>query len=265
VDIEAYNRKTISDDLIGKATIPLSQFFVAKTPVTGYRIARDHGKKVAGTINISSVWEDDNKDEINKEIQTHDVIAQLQSQVIFLNTVIAQRMSDHDMEVKAFEAHMRETEEKYKAHDLKVAELSGALAAVKESEKKWFDMYTKTNQKLTELEKKHGEVNPTSIVEETWECNRYMVFKGWLSPYLPADRTLWSDANGNQERTFAQVKLPDGWAWQGEWAIDANRLVDREGWEYNTDFLLSSGWKNHNQKVDTVRRRRWIRTRVKKT
>jgi hypothetical protein len=57
------------------------------------------------------------------------------------------------------------------------------------------------------------------------------------------------------ERTRNMIPLPQGWEWEGDWAVDMkSKPVDAAGWEYSLEFLGSGTWKPHNTASDTVRR-----------
>jgi dysferlin len=58
-----------------------------------------------------------------------------------------------------------------------------------------------------------------------------------------------------------ELELEEGWAWSEEWAVDINRAVDNEGWEYCVEPSMG-GWSPSEKIYHLSRRRRWIRTRV---
>jgi len=110
---------------------------------------------------------------------------------------------------------------------------------------------------LTEMDEDAG---LNMVIEETFENQRYFPIKGW-SKVLPGDRPSWSDINGHEERTLQKVTLPKGWKWSNDWEMDKNRAVDSEGWEYAFEF--SGDYHASKKRTDLVRRRRWIRTRIR--
>ena len=63
----------------------------------------------------------------------------------------------------------------------------------------------------------------------------------------------------------AQVPDPSWeWAWKS-WYVDMSRDVDEEGWEYSFSFQKGFAWHgNHPWFHSFVRRRRWLRKRVRK-
>ena len=63
----------------------------------------------------------------------------------------------------------------------------------------------------------------------------------------------------------AQVPDPSWeWAWKS-WYVDMSRDVDEEGWEYSFSFQKNFAWHgNHPWFHSFVRRRRWLRKRVRK-
>jgi hypothetical protein len=76
--------------------------------------------------------------------------------------------------------------------------------------------------------------------------------------------------NGNKKPspvniTNAQVPDPSWeWAWKS-WYVDMSRDVDEEGWEYSFWFSDGTAWHGtHPWGYSWVRRRRWLRKRVRK-
>ncbi|KAL1854226.1 hypothetical protein Plec18170_004990 [Paecilomyces lecythidis] len=65
--------------------------------------------------------------------------------------------------------------------------------------------------------------------------------------------------------TNAQVPDPSWeWAWK-TWYVDMSGDVDEEGWEYSFSFSIKKAWHGtHPWFHSWVRRRRWVRLRVKK-
>jgi len=65
--------------------------------------------------------------------------------------------------------------------------------------------------------------------------------------------------------TNAQVPDPNWeWAWKS-WYVDMSRDVDEDGWEYSLYFYGSAWHGNHPWFHSFVRRRRWLRKRVRKS
>ncbi|OKL58874.1 hypothetical protein UA08_05573 [Talaromyces atroroseus] len=66
---------------------------------------------------------------------------------------------------------------------------------------------------------------------------------------------------------ITNAQLPDPsweWAWQS-WYVDMSDDVDEEGWQYSFSFVPKCGWHGtHPWFHSYVRRRRWVRLRVKK-
>jgi hypothetical protein len=83
----------------------------------------------------------------------------------------------------------------------------------------------------------------------------------------PLDRAAWTDAEFKKSRvniTNAQVPDPSWeWFWK-TWYVDMGRDVDEEGWEYSLGSRWSSWHGNHPWFSSFVRRRKWIRKRVRK-
>lgn len=76
--------------------------------------------------------------------------------------------------------------------------------------------------------------------------------------------------NGNRKQSPVDIRnaqVPDPnweWAWPS-WYVDMSRDVDEEGWEYSFSFQNGFAWHgNHPWFHSFVRRRRWLRKRVRK-
>ncbi|GAB7358755.1 hypothetical protein MBLNU230_g3983t1 [Neophaeotheca triangularis] len=88
------------------------------------------------------------------------------------------------------------------------------------------------------------------------------------SSLLNFDPTPWQNS---QLRTspvdIRNAQVPDPsweWAWK-TWYVDMSRDVDEEGWEYSFSFQRGFAWHgNHPWFHSFVRRRRWLRKRVRK-
>ncbi|XP_076385311.1 tectonin beta-propeller repeat-containing peroxin 23 isoform X1 [Megachile rotundata] len=93
-----------------------------------------------------------------------------------------------------------------------------------------------------------------------YENQRWNPVTGYTSHGLPTDRYMWSDATGRHKRTRENTKLLSvHWHWVSDWIVDFHTPggVDRDGWQYATDF--PSQFHGKKQFTDYVRRRRWFR------
>lgn len=111
-----------------------------------------------------------------------------------------------------------------------------------------------------------------AVIDVLWENQR-----GWWAfgvPHFSSKSLLNLDPkswlNGNKKPspvniTNAQVPDPSwDWAWES-WYVDMSRDVDEEGWEYSFAFSRGFAWHgNHPWGHSWVRRRRWLRKRVRK-
>ncbi|KAL1310630.1 hypothetical protein AAFC00_000901 [Neodothiora populina] len=111
-----------------------------------------------------------------------------------------------------------------------------------------------------------------AVIDILWENQR-----GWWAfgvPHFSSKSLLNFDPKAwlNEHRkpspvniTNAQVPDPNWeWAWES-WYVDMSRDVDEEGWEYSFSFNRGFSWHgNHPWGHSWVRRRRWLRKRVRK-
>ncbi|KAF2114357.1 hypothetical protein BDV96DRAFT_613104 [Lophiotrema nucula] len=84
---------------------------------------------------------------------------------------------------------------------------------------------------------------------------------------LKVDHAAWVDSKFKPSAvniTNAQVPDPS-WVWEWKsWYVDMCRDVDEEGWQYSLWFRGGAAWHgNHPWFHSFVRRRRWLRKRVK--
>jgi len=112
--------------------------------------------------------------------------------------------------------------------------------------------------------------DPNALTEVLYENQRGL----WLFGYpffsqnalCACDGTPWRDQNFKSTQmdiTTAHLPVPTWrWAWT-RWHVDMSRDVDEEGWEYSF-FGKGCSWHGtHPWFHSFVRRRRWIRKRVK--
>ena len=83
---------------------------------------------------------------------------------------------------------------------------------------------------------------------------------------LKLDQASWVDAKYKPSAvniTNAQVPDPS-WVWEWKsWYVDMSRDVDEEGWQYSLWFRGAAWHGSHPWFHSFVRRRRWLRKRVK--
>ncbi|KAE8556591.1 hypothetical protein TMatcc_003971 [Talaromyces marneffei ATCC 18224] len=85
---------------------------------------------------------------------------------------------------------------------------------------------------------------------------------------LQFDPPAWVDKDYRESPVnITNAQLPDPsweWAWP-TWYVDMSGDVDEEGWQYSFLFLPKFGWHGtHPWFHSYVRRRRWVRLRIKK-
>ncbi|KAL2868348.1 uncharacterized protein BJX67DRAFT_380153 [Aspergillus lucknowensis] len=100
--------------------------------------------------------------------------------------------------------------------------------------------------------------------------------RGWFFFGIPlySDRSLlnidpapWMNADG--KRSFVNItnaQVPDPsweWAWR-TWYVDMSGDVDEQGWQYAFSFVSSSWHGTYPFFHSFVRRRRWVRVRIKR-
>ncbi|KAM0714789.1 hypothetical protein Q7P37_009253 [Cladosporium fusiforme] len=111
-----------------------------------------------------------------------------------------------------------------------------------------------------------------SIIEILYENQRGAFFFGMplfsSSSLLNFDPKPWQNsAFRTSPSDIRNAQVPDpswDWAWKS-WYVDMSRDVDEEGWEYSFSFQKGVAWHgNHPWFHSFVRRRRWLRKRVRK-
>jgi len=127
--------------------------------------------------------------------------------------------------------------------------LPGTIQALTANDKK-ADNTTKDENKTTKQEE--SEIGP--ITECCLENQRSIPILGWRPTMLPTDPVPWSDETGKVKREKASVTITEDWKWTGDW--------EGGDWEYGKDLLFSD-WRKEPKFLDTVRRRKWTRVRVR--
>ncbi|PWY92579.1 hypothetical protein BO70DRAFT_357706 [Aspergillus heteromorphus CBS 117.55] len=87
------------------------------------------------------------------------------------------------------------------------------------------------------------------------------------SSLLNFDPTAWITADGRDSPVnITNAQLPDPsweWVWRN-WYVDMSGDVDDQGWQYSFSFASSAWHGSHPWFHSFVRRRRWVRLRVKR-
>ncbi|KAH0635119.1 hypothetical protein KY284_037905 [Solanum tuberosum] len=103
--------------------------------------------------------------------------------------------------------------------------------------------------------------NYSIFVEEIFENQRNHPVSG------VKDTGRWSTRDfAHSSNDFFEPTLPPGWKWISSWTVDKSQFVDIDGWAYGPDFQTLR-WPPNSPKCstksahNTVRRRRWTRTR----
>jgi hypothetical protein len=125
------------------------------------------------------------------------------------------------------------------------------------------------------FKKKKGAAKKTRT-DDTYVDTLYENQRGWFTcgiplysgrSLLPIDPSAWQTASFKYSPVnITNAQLPDPswvWAWR-TWYVDMSYDVDEEGWQYS--FSFGHGWAWHGTHPwfhSFVRRRRWLRKRVK--
>ena len=88
------------------------------------------------------------------------------------------------------------------------------------------------------------------------------------SSLMPIDHSPWTNKDFKESAVnITNAQLPDPswqWAWKN-WYVDMSHDVDEEGWQYSFAFGRNWAWHGtHPWFHSFVRRRRWLRKRVKR-
>lgn len=121
------------------------------------------------------------------------------------------------------------------------------------------------------LDVKKKQKQPESVIDILYENQRggflctVPLFSGRALGNL--DPSPWTNAAQKTSATdITNAQVPDPsweWAWK-EWTINHTEEVDEDGWEYSFAFSKKFSWHGPAWWKSFVRRRAWIRKRVKK-
>jgi len=124
---------------------------------------------------------------------------------------------------------------------------------------------------LLKRKKLRQAIDEDAVIDVLYENQRGLFTLG--VPHFSSNSLLnfdpkpWINAQGRTSPvniTNAQVPDPEWeWAWKS-WYVDMSRDVDEDGWEYSLAFGGFSWHGNHPWFHSFVRRRRWLRKRVRK-
>jgi hypothetical protein len=111
-----------------------------------------------------------------------------------------------------------------------------------------------------------------SVIDILYENQRGAFFFGVpmfsSSSLLNFDPRPWQNAAFRTSASdIRNAQVPDpSWIWDWKsWYVDMSRDVDEEGWEYSFSFQKGVAWHgNHPWFHSFVRRRRWLRKRIRK-
>ena len=64
------------------------------------------------------------------------------------------------------------------------------------------------------------------FTEEVYEGHTRLPGSAWDGGFVT---TWWADNKGDKSPSLDEIECSEGWAWVGEWEVDANRAVDHLG------------------------------------
>uniref|UniRef100_A0A2K6FEI9 Fer-1 like family member 5 n=1 Tax=Propithecus coquereli TaxID=379532 RepID=A0A2K6FEI9_PROCO len=105
------------------------------------------------------------------------------------------------------------------------------------------------------------DINKSQVLEEVYENQDRDARGAWVPAAIPN-----TDTNGQPMEARENVKCPQGWHFKKNWAVELNRAVDNEGWEYGVGIPpsgLPQVWNSVEKTYHSCRRRRWVRVRFR--
>ncbi|XP_044194447.1 myoferlin-like isoform X8 [Thunnus albacares] len=107
---------------------------------------------------------------------------------------------------------------------------------------------------LTEADAGH-----TEFMDEVFQNETRFPGGEWKAASEP-----FTDVNGEKSCNPGEFDCPPGWIWEDEWAVDVNRAVDDQGWEYGVTIPPDDkprSWVPAEKVYHVHRRRRLVRPR----
>ncbi|XP_072807511.1 fer-1-like protein 5 isoform X3 [Vicugna pacos] len=105
------------------------------------------------------------------------------------------------------------------------------------------------------------DINKSQVLEEVYENQHRDATGAWVPAAVPN-----TDADGEPMEARKNMKCPQGWHVNKNWAVDLNHAVDNEGWEYGVGIQpsgLPKVWNSVEKTYYSCRRRRWVRMRYR--
>ncbi|KAL5022080.1 hypothetical protein ScPMuIL_001235 [Solemya velum] len=94
------------------------------------------------------------------------------------------------------------------------------------------------------------------FLEDVYENMSRIPGRPWGASSRP-----WTDVKGDPLLGKDEIVLAPGWKWDDDWAVDLNRAVDEEGFEYCVEQSIG-GYGPVEKTYHLCRRRRWVRPRT---
>ncbi|KAB1256675.1 Fer-1-like protein 5 [Camelus dromedarius] len=105
------------------------------------------------------------------------------------------------------------------------------------------------------------DINKSQVLEEVYENQHRDATGAWVPAAVPN-----TDADGEPMEARENMKCPQGWHVNKNWAVELNHAVDNEGWEYGVGIQpsgLPKIWNSVEKTYYSRRRRRWVRMRYR--
>ncbi|KAM3859805.1 myoferlin-like [Diretmus argenteus] len=109
---------------------------------------------------------------------------------------------------------------------------------------------------LTEADAGH-----TEFMDEVFQNETRFPGGEWKAASEP-----YTDVNGEKSRSPGEFDCPTGWSWEDKWAVDDNRAVDDQGWEYGVTLPPEDkprSWVSAEKVYHVHRRKRLVRARTR--
>ncbi|XP_038615801.1 fer-1-like protein 5 [Tachyglossus aculeatus] len=121
---------------------------------------------------------------------------------------------------------------------------------------RWHNAWALEPQKRLRLD---TDTNHPQVMEEVYENQSREPGGLWAPAAIPN-----TNQSGEPVPARQDLRCPQGWHFEGDWAVELNRAVDDAGWEYSTgtpSTVPPQAWHAVEKTFHSWRRRRWVRWR----